>query len=488
VHERGAGAQPLRIGFFGKLPSFGDFVERSLPSEFVDGFDSWLQRSIVGSKAILEASWLDAYLASSIWRFVLKPGVAGSSAWSGIVMPSVDSVGRYFPFAIAAQWDVEASAFEHAVAADHWFAAAEAEALAALDAPAVDLETLLVRLHEFSSAIPLPVVAKSDDAWKGSVNSGDSLENGWLRTLDARASDALGSFSLWWTGRTRDRPSRWLVCKGWPEPAEFAEMLRSGPVNAEATLSAPAIEVESDTLAITATRYEAIKERTLRSSAAVCEPGLVRGENQDAWTAQNKLGCWVVADGMGGHADGARASAMVIEAVNELTGAAMPDGGVVAGVRAALNTANNRLGEAKAIDPVGFDGGTTVVALVLSAQGGCVLWAGDSRAYRWRAGAFDQLTRDHVDLADAHRDSHEIISAVAGLDDFVLEEASVSAEPGDRFLLCSDGVHGVVPEEALATLLGTARDAASACAAIGRAVLAGGAPDNYTALVIIHAG
>ena len=89
-------------GFYGKLPSHGDFVSRRLPREFLDVWDSWLQQAVAESKARLGSDWLDAYLNSPIWRFALMPGICGDQAYLGLMMPSIDRVGRYFPLTVAA--------------------------------------------------------------------------------------------------------------------------------------------------------------------------------------------------------------------------------------------------------------------------------------------------------------------------------------------------------------------------------------------------
>ena len=90
-------------GFFGKLPARGDFVGRRLDQAFRTAFDEWLQKSIATSKRQLGTAWLPAYLNAPIWRFVLGPNLCGSMPTLGVMMPSVDRVGRYFPLVIAAQ-------------------------------------------------------------------------------------------------------------------------------------------------------------------------------------------------------------------------------------------------------------------------------------------------------------------------------------------------------------------------------------------------
>lgn len=89
-------------GWYGKLPILGDFTRRRLPPAFIDPWDAWLQAGIAGSRAALGSAWLDNYLTAHVWHFVLMPGVLGPQAWAGVWSPSVDRVGRYFPFTLAA--------------------------------------------------------------------------------------------------------------------------------------------------------------------------------------------------------------------------------------------------------------------------------------------------------------------------------------------------------------------------------------------------
>ena len=90
-------------GFYGKLPGKGDFLTRNLPRQFVDVWDDWLQSGMNAAKQVLGDEWLQVYLTSALWRFVLPPGICGESAWAGVMMPSMDRVGRYFPMTVAVE-------------------------------------------------------------------------------------------------------------------------------------------------------------------------------------------------------------------------------------------------------------------------------------------------------------------------------------------------------------------------------------------------
>jgi type VI secretion system protein ImpM len=121
-------------GFAGKIPARGDFVHGGLPRDFTDPWHDWQSLVIAGSRALMGDVWLDAFLEAPVWRFVLPTRSCGPRAAIGLMMPSVDKVGRYFPLTFAALSDAGTPA-----AADwsDWLDAVEALGRLALeeDAP-----------------------------------------------------------------------------------------------------------------------------------------------------------------------------------------------------------------------------------------------------------------------------------------------------------------------------------------------------------------
>ena len=137
------------------------------------------------------------------------------------------------------------------------------------------------------------------------------------------------------------------------------------------------------------------------------------------------------------------------------------------------------------MDPLGgFDAGSTVVVVLIERARGVVLWAGDSRAYRWRASRLERLTCDHAELAADGSTNGVITRAVGGEDQLELDERAFDVEDGDRLLLCSDGVHAALDDGVLREMLGSGGGPAAIAARIREEVLAGAARDNLTALVI----
>ena len=102
-----AGVRPPPAGWFGKIPALGDFVSRRLPPEFIEPWDEWLSEELFAAQEKLEENWLESYVKAPIWRFALMPGVLDARHWFGVLMPSVDRVGRQFPLTFAASFAPE---------------------------------------------------------------------------------------------------------------------------------------------------------------------------------------------------------------------------------------------------------------------------------------------------------------------------------------------------------------------------------------------
>lgn len=138
---------PQAAGWYGKIPALGDFASRRLSRQFIDAWDEWLQRAISKSRDQLGPDWLDHYLSSPVWRFAMLPGLCGDGCWAGIVMPSVDNVGRHFPLVIAAPLPSQPGMLEWLMTDHGWFEAIEEAALSCLDLtfPVEALEARLAR-------------------------------------------------------------------------------------------------------------------------------------------------------------------------------------------------------------------------------------------------------------------------------------------------------------------------------------------------------
>lgn len=120
------------FGIFGKLPALGDFLRAGLPGAFTTAWDDWVQSSMLATRDALGESWDAAYLSAPIWRFSLPAGMAGPQGMTGILMASVDRVGRHYPLTLAANHGDALTGLVHFTNRTV-FERLEAIALAALD-------------------------------------------------------------------------------------------------------------------------------------------------------------------------------------------------------------------------------------------------------------------------------------------------------------------------------------------------------------------
>lgn len=236
--------------------------------------------------------------------------------------------------------------------------------------------------------------------------------------------------------------------------------------------------------------------------SALSDVGCERSDNQDRWGADPDQRLFMVADGVGGSRDGALAAQTMVDILPRYVAHHLP-----ADQREAPD-APERLGRAiselsddlhtKAQTDSRFAGAnSTLVAVVIVGSRALVAHLGDSRAYLLRDGQLTQLTRDHT-LVQSLVDANQVQAEDAGnlrvrnvVTRYMGMKPPAKADPsaqdlsdGDRILLCSDGLHGVVKEPTLTRILGKYDDPGEVCAALIAAARGEGAPDNVTALVV----
>jgi protein phosphatase len=202
-----------------------------------------------------------------------------------------------------------------------------------------------------------------------------------------------------------------------------------------------------------------------------------------------------VADGMGGHAAGEVASSATIATIADLD-TDQPASELLGALANAVASANMRLQEMIMSDPATEGMGTTLTALLWADGHAALCHIGDSRAYLLRDGQFYQITHDHTlvqSLVDEGRITEDDVAThpqrsllLRALDGRTLADPDLSTHetmPGDRYLLCSDGLSGVVTEQTLHQALSTVRDPDKAALQLVELALKGGGPDNITCIV-----
>lgn len=240
----------------------------------------------------------------------------------------------------------------------------------------------------------------------------------------------------------------------------------------------------------------AIIEGLMIEAFGASDPGCVRSNNEDTYLVVPSMGLYLVADGMGGAQAGEHASRMAADTVREMVVAAAgkvdPEGLV-----AAFQQANDRVKAAATENPDRRGMGTTLVAAVERENDLLVASVGDSRAYAFRDGTLTPVTEDQSWVNEVgrrlgfdeeslknHPMRHVLTMAIGVSDDLRVNVYTVDLVPGTLVLLCSDGLHGVVPEPELVALLGEPGTLESRCGKLIAAAREHGAPDNVTVILL----
>jgi type VI secretion system protein ImpM len=219
-------------GWHGKLPSLGDFASRRLDASFIEPWDGWLAAGLLALREAKPDTWLDAYLGSPSWRFLLMPGVlpgaAGTQAWCGVLMPSVDRVGRYFPLTLVLPLGAGPASVQEGAALWPWLERLDELARDALhgDWTAERLEDELARMAP-PVRFGTPSEAAGPDVAGALVELPANAARDPALVIGAEAQRAYGPRAYgrgWWHARPDELPPRLWVSRGLPAPHALAQL------------------------------------------------------------------------------------------------------------------------------------------------------------------------------------------------------------------------------------------------------------------------
>jgi type VI secretion system protein ImpM len=205
-------------GFYGKAPDFGDFLTRHLPPAFVTGWDAWLRQLMQAAHEQLAGNWPDGWLAAPVWHFGLGAGVLSAAPAWGVLIPSLDKVGRHFPFTIVGHTTVDGAPLRD------WALGAESLALGVLEdgfSPAA-LEQQLAELGAPEARAP----------GQGPTHQDLPEDPGDWPDLVAQAAGPLAGRSLWWCRGAGPVAPHIMRCSGLPA-AGMAGAMVAGVVRKE---------------------------------------------------------------------------------------------------------------------------------------------------------------------------------------------------------------------------------------------------------------
>jgi serine/threonine protein phosphatase PrpC len=245
-------------------------------------------------------------------------------------------------------------------------------------------------------------------------------------------------------------------------------------------------------------------------SAARTDVGMKREHNEDSFLVNEELGLYVVCDGMGGHAGGETASRLAVQTVEKelisarlrtddpFAGGARSDDRLLAeALQEAIEGACSIVYRTSRSQSELQGMGTTCIALVLHGDAAIVGHVGDSRVYLVRDGGIRQLTEDHSLVSEQvraglltpdeakHSRLRNIITRSVGFEeDVVVDVVGFESRPGDRFLLCSDGLSNLVDAEEIRITLASERDPAEVCKSLVGLANERGGDDNVTVIAV----
>lgn len=512
----------LTPGFYGKLPIVGDFVSRRLSREFISPWDQWLQSSMAASREQLGQQWLNNYLTSPLWRFVLSPGIAGNSGWMGIVMPSVDRVGRYFPLTLALAVPKNAHVPALFTSNNNWYASLESAALIALDdnLDLNDFENLLKQINPplIEPALATQIAPYSDSGKKAvyletrAVKSAEDallMLNSALLEIVMTENGLLTGQTMWGTlGSERMNPFV-LVSHGLPPVHAFSGFMAGDLSDRGWNLEKKVINcqqnADNNSLLIdpmasndheddnSLTENAPLQQSGQWQSFSRTDLGMRRKCNEDAILDKPEAGIWAVADGMGGHQAGDVASTMIVNALDQLMLSTVLDEAVQQ-VQQCLKQVNDDLRDLAESRFNHQIVGSTIVVMLGNGRHLAYLWAGDSRLYQLRDGRLRQLTVDHTDsdyddvselipAGSALKKSNVITRAVGADDALLLDCETIEIRKGDVYLLSSDGLDKEVSSDEIEKVL-NGNDCKSSVESLIDLTLERNARDNVSVIVV----
>lgn len=217
-------------GYFGKLPSYGDFITKRLPRDFVQPWDDWLQVGIAAAKERLPQEWLTHYLNCPAWKFVMGGGVCGTQACAGVTIPSVDRVGRYFNFTLATMLPVYTAPTHFLINQFEWLQHMEDLAIRVLEEE-MDQDQIEEVLADFST-LPVtleherPVFDSSDQhlrlVFHEPTEAPDQVQALLHELVQTHRDEGYG---IWMQRGSLQVPAQILVCRGMPTTEQFLDLM-----------------------------------------------------------------------------------------------------------------------------------------------------------------------------------------------------------------------------------------------------------------------
>ncbi|GFE50902.1 hypothetical protein So717_26550 [Roseobacter cerasinus] len=465
----------IHTGYFGKVPVHGDFVGHGLPRVVENGLDVWLRAAMRASQTQLGRGWLDAFLVTPVWHFAVPAGAFGPETVLGVMMPSVDRVGRYFPLIIAGSFPMPMMQALHAVDGCGFYPGAEAAALSVLRSG-----LSIGAFNEAIEALPLPGPDQIAAAHRKSGDSPQDTGVWWTADRDPQWHDGLPAadsfadvFMAQAAGTGQDQPRSAPVPDPAPRPASAA-----APIVAVAEHELPAVDRLLPSGAAPDVTYPSASRPLLAlTSASASLKGQRSTANTDVAVTSEDGQAFTLLCGLGQNPGLPAALGSVAPLLEDITHPfAMND--LIAEAKGKLGRANATLTACAA--QTGQRGGASVVTLLIQAHRHAVLWAGIARAFLLRDGELLALNRPHLDP----RLRNVVTRALGAGPNLSPDTAIGEVRAGDRFLLVSPGLFEAIGPQEIGETLSDATDPHQAVTHLTQSALIAGAALDASALSV----
>lgn len=437
-----------RIGFFGKLPTHGDFVSSGVGRKLQGALDAWLQSSLQAIQTEFGSQWERRFRSMPSWRFVVERDLWGPATLAGVIVPSLDRVGRNFPLVVAAQLHGFSEDPRSLCLDDTWFIAIEglAETSARRD---FDIDTFTTGLKW----LRLPRPGQFDDGME--------------------QSSLIPPGTLWWRMDPDERRMKGFRVGGAPGPSDFLKLVSE---DAAKEAKQPKSAAHQQEASAEPKPVEAARGMQLFHSYA-SHPGTRLSLNADSIFISASPSIFAIVDGVG---DGNGA----VEA-SKVGAGMLGDARSQETIEALVQEIKGKLGQAHGVLQSGHLTSdrsarlASVVVLAFLHESFAVLWAGDARCYLLRDGMMRCLTRDHTEIGLRR----SLARGIGLKGQLVPEVVSDRLQSGDRLLLCSNPLPQILSERDIAEiLLSTEIDEVSAV--LLQEALIASCRENLSAMVI----
>jgi len=245
----------IDLGFYGKLPTYGDFIQKRLPTDFINPWHEWLQNGMMACRERNPDGWMPFYLNCPAWCFVLSAGICGEQAVAGVTIPSVDRVGRYFNFTMASMLPGEINPALFASIYSDWLDDIENLALSVLEEE-MDQDAIDASINRLAAELTWAPGASS--TFSSSAEHARVLSQGSAgvrellpEMLHQRISSETARYGLWWHRGSSQVNAQLVSCANMPSVDVYLGLMMNEDlaVTEEPTSQPPEVDYMDELLA-----------------------------------------------------------------------------------------------------------------------------------------------------------------------------------------------------------------------------------------------